>query len=92
MRCRWWGRVPHACAHDARYAEIIGHYELRQHVKPGITGWAQVNGRRGETPTVESMRDRVDFDVWYAKNAGIALDIEILFRTAFEVFRRRNAY
>jgi Undecaprenyl-phosphate glucose phosphotransferase len=86
------GPRPHACVHDARYARLIGHYELRQHVKPGITGWAQVNGRRGETPTVESMRDRVDFDVWYAKNAGIALDIEILFRTAFEVFRRRNAY
>ena len=74
------------------YAREIGHYTLRQHVKPGITGWAQVHGCRGETPTIESMRERVDFDVWYAAHAGIALDIEILFRTAFEVFRRRNAY
>ncbi len=86
------GPRPHACAHDERYARLIEHYELRQHVKPGITGWAQVNGRRGETPTVESMRDRVEFDVWYAKHAGVVLDLEILFRTAFEVFRRRNAY
>ena len=86
------GPRPHARAHDEHYAALIGHYTLRQRVKPGITGWAQVNGLRGETPTVKSMRDRVDFDVWYARHAGIALDIEILFRTAFEVFRRRNAY
>lgn len=86
------GPRPHACAHDEFYSALIGHYEQRQRVKPGITGWAQVNGHRGETPTIESMRARVDFDVWYARHAGIALDLEILFRTAFEVFRRRNAY
>ena len=86
------GPRPHARAHDEHYAALIGYYTQRQRVKPGITGWAQVNGLRGETPTVKSMRDRVDFDVWYARHAGIALDIEILFRTAFEVFRRRNAY
>ena len=86
------GPRPHARAHDEHYAALIGHYTLRQRVKPGITGWAQVHGLRGETPTLKSMRDRVDFDVWYARHVGIALDIEILFRTAFEVFRRRNAY
>lgn len=86
------GPRPHARAHDQFYSALIGHYEQRQRVKPGITGWAQVNGHRGETPTIESMRARVDFDVWYARHAGIALDFEILFRTAFEVFRRRNAY
>lgn len=86
------GPRPHARAHDEQYAALIGYYTQRQRVKPGITGWAQVNGLRGETPTVKSMRDRVDFDVWYARHAGIALDIEILFRTAFEVFRRRNAF
>lgn len=86
------GPRPHARAHDEFYSASIGHYEQRQRVKPGITGWAQVNGHRGETPTVESMRARVDFDLWYAKHAGIALDLEILLRTAFVVLRRRNAY
>ena len=86
------GPRPHARAHDEHYAALIGHYTLRQRVKPGITGWAQVNGLRGETPTLKTMRDRVDLDVWYARHAGIALDIEILFRTAFEVARRRNAF
>ena len=86
------GPRPHARAHDEHYAALIGYYTQRQRVKPGITGWAQVHGLRGETPTVKSMRDRVDFDVWYARHAGIALDLQILFRTAFEVFRRRNAY
>ena len=71
---------------------LIGNYELRQHVKPGITGWAQINGLRGETATTERMRQRVEYDLWYAKNASIALDIQILMRTAVELFRQRNAY
>jgi exopolysaccharide biosynthesis polyprenyl glycosylphosphotransferase len=86
------GPRPHARAHDIHYARLIPHYELRQHVKPGITGWAQVNGHRGETPTLECMRARVDHDVWYAKHASIVLDIQILIRTAFELVRSRNAY
>jgi Undecaprenyl-phosphate glucose phosphotransferase len=86
------GPRPHAQAHDRTYADLIGNYELRQHVKPGITGWAQVNGLRGETATTAQMRQRVEFDLWYAKNASIALDIQILARTALEIFRQRNAY
>jgi putative colanic acid biosynthesis UDP-glucose lipid carrier transferase len=86
------GPRPHARAHDLMYAKLIDCYVLRQEVKPGITGWAQVHGLRGETPTVESMRARVDYDIWYARNANIALDIEILLRTALEIFRRRNVY
>ena len=86
------GPRPHARAHDEFYARKIAHYTLRQYVKPGITGWAQVNGHRGETPTIEAMRARVDHDVWYVAHADIALDLKILFRTAFEVLRRRNAY
>ena len=86
------GPRPHARAHDEMYAKLIDCYTLRQTMKPGITGWAQVNGLRGETPELSDMRARVDYDIWYTANANIALDIEILFRTAFEVFRRRNAF
>ncbi|MBV9420960.1 MAG: sugar transferase, partial [Alphaproteobacteria bacterium] len=62
------------------------------HVKPGITGWAQVNGWRGETATIELMRRRIECDVWYAKNASIPLDLAILLRTLAEVVRMRQAY
>ncbi|MDE2162767.1 MAG: sugar transferase [Alphaproteobacteria bacterium] len=86
------GPRPHALVHDLHYARLIANYQRRQDVKPGITGWAQINGLRGATPTVEVMSRRVDFDVWYANHASLALDLKILFRTPFEVFRRRNAY
>ena len=86
------GPRPHAIAHDRLYATLIENYQLRQLVKPGITGWAQVNGFRGETPAVEDMRNRVTLDVWYARRASFALDLKILLRTPFEVFRQRNAY
>ena len=86
------GPRPHARAHDAFYAKLIDNYELRQHVRPGITGWAQVNGLRGETSDVELMRRRVEYDLWYAKNASIVLDLVILVWTIVEVLRRRNAH
>lgn len=86
------GPRPHAVAHDVHYARLIENYEIRQHVKPGITGWAQVNGLRGETADPELMRRRVAHDIWYAKNASIMLDIRILLLTAVEVFRQRNAH
>ena len=86
------GPRPHARAHDDFYARLIAGYPLRQDVKPGITGWAQVHGLRGPTPTVDVMSRRVDFDVWYARHASFGLDVEILLRTPLEVLRRRNAY
>jgi len=86
------GPRPHARAHDDYYAQQIDIYRLRQTVKPGITGWAQVHGLRGETPTLALMRQRVEHDVWYAQNLSLALDIEILVRTVFEIFRHRNAH
>ena len=86
------GPRPHARAHDALYASLIENYEIRQHVKPGITGWAQVNGFRGETLDIEKMRERVEHDIWYAKNASMALDFAILLRTALLVLRQTNAY
>jgi exopolysaccharide biosynthesis polyprenyl glycosylphosphotransferase len=86
------GPRPHARAHDEHYEKLIEIYRLRQTVKPGITGWAQVHGLRGETPTLASMRERVEHDVWYARNLSLALDMEILVRTGFEIFRHRNAH
>lgn len=86
------GPRPHAVAHDMHYAKLIENYEIRQHVKPGITGWAQVNGLRGETADPELMRRRVAHDIWYARNASIMLDIRILLLTVVEVFRQRNAH
>jgi len=86
------GPRPHAVAHDELYAKLIENYELRQHVKPGVTGWAQVNGLRGETPTVDLMFRRIEFDLWYAANSSVALDLQILARTVFTVLRQVNAY
>ena len=85
------GPRPHALAHDELYAKMIENYALRQHVKPGITGWAQVNGYRGETPTVDLMYRRIEFDLWYAANCSLALDVLILVRTA-TVLWGQNAY
>lgn len=86
------GPRPHAIAHDEMYARLIPNYTLRQRIKPGITGWAQVHGLRGETPTVDTMRRRVDMDIWYAIHVSAALDALILLRTPLEVLRRRNAH
>jgi exopolysaccharide biosynthesis polyprenyl glycosylphosphotransferase len=85
------GPRPHAVAHDNYYADLISRYAFRHHVKPGITGWAQINGCRGETPTVHSMKQRVDLDIWYVDNWSLLRDLYIILRTALEVMRR-NAY
>jgi putative colanic acid biosynthesis UDP-glucose lipid carrier transferase len=86
------GPRPHARAHDLFYMTVIENYELRQAVKPGITGWAQVNGHRGETPTFADMQARVDHDVWYAKHLNLLLDLKILAVTPFAVLGGKNAY
>jgi Undecaprenyl-phosphate glucose phosphotransferase len=86
------GPRPHAAAHDHYYSELISCYAFRHHMKPGITGWAQVNGCRGETPTVQSMKDRVDYDIWYVNNWGLLLDLKIVMKTLLEIVRGRNAY
>lgn len=86
------GPRPHAIAHDTSYALEIPDYTLRQHVLPGITGWAQVNGFRGETSAMDAMRGRIEHDIWYAKHCSLGLDIRIMARTLFEIMRARNAY
>lgn len=86
------GPRPHAVAHDAHYEALIGDYPFRQHVKPGLTGWAQVNGSRGETPTTESMVERVKLDIWYVENWSLLLDIRIMAKTVFTVLNSKNTY
>ena len=85
------GPRPHAVAHDEYYSERIANYRLRQLVKPGITGWAQVHGARGATPKLADMQARVDLDIAYVHRESLWLDLKILWWTPFEVFRRRNA-
>ena len=85
------GPRPHALAHDREYSVLIGDYYRRHHVKPGITGWAQVHGFRGETARTEQMRQRIDLDIWYINNWSLVTDIRILVRTCFAVMKN-DAY
>ncbi|NJO54129.1 MAG: undecaprenyl-phosphate glucose phosphotransferase [Bacteroidales bacterium] len=86
------GPRPHALAHDDEYSRLIANYAFRHHVKPGITGWAQVHGYRGGTPRLEQMAKRIEFDLWYINNWTLLLDLQILLRTSFALFRGHNAY
>jgi len=87
------GPRPHALAHDQHYKQRITHYDERFEVKPGITGWAQINDARGETPTLADMQRRVDLDLWYIRNRNIFLDVRILILTiACEIFHSRRAF
>ena len=86
------GPRPHALAHDNYFEGILSDYAFRHHVKPGITGWAQCNGARGATPSIEHIAVRVKLDLWYINNWSLWLDIQILIKTFFEILRKRNAY
>jgi undecaprenyl-phosphate galactose phosphotransferase/putative colanic acid biosynthesis UDP-glucose lipid carrier transferase len=86
------GPRPHALIHDYEYGKMIANYAFRHHVKPGITGWAQVKGFRGGTPQLELMQQRVQHDLWYIDNWSLSLDVLIIIKTMFEVLRRNNAY
>ncbi len=86
------GPRPHAVAHNVQYRELIKAYMVRHKVRPGITGWAQVNGLRGETDTVEKMRQRVEYDLEYLRNWSLALDLQIILRTVRLVLFDRHAY
>ncbi|WP_031217595.1 undecaprenyl-phosphate glucose phosphotransferase [Halomonas sp. PBN3] len=86
------GPRPHALAHNEHYKELVESYMRRHKVKPGITGWAQVNGLRGETDTLEKMEKRVEYDLWYIDNWSIWLDLRIIFLTIFKGFISKNAY
>jgi len=86
------GPRPHAVAHNEEYRRLIKGYMMRHKVKPGITGWAQVNGLRGETNSIEKMRSRIEHDIEYLQRWSPGFDMLILLKTAIIVFQRTNAY
>ena len=86
------GPRPHALAHNEYYKDLVESYMQRHKVKPGITGWAQVRGYRGETDTLDKMQKRVQMDIWYICNWSLMLDIKIIFLTVFKGFINRNAF
>ena len=80
------GPRPHAVAHNEEYRKLIPYYMLRHKVKPGITGWAQINGYRGETDTLDKMEGRVEYDLDYIRNWSLWMDVKIVFLTFFKGF------
>ncbi len=86
------GPRPHAVSHNEQYRKLIRGYMLRHKVKPGITGWAQVNGLRGETDTLDKMESRIEYDLDYLRHWSLAFDFWIIVRTVLVVFKKDNAY
>jgi len=86
------GPRPHAVAHNEEYRKLVDYYMLRHKVKPGITGWAQINGWRGETDTIDKMEKRIEYDLQYIRNWTLWWDIKIIFITIFVGFINKNAY
>jgi Undecaprenyl-phosphate glucose phosphotransferase len=86
------GPRPHAASHNTEYENLIANYAFRHHVKPGLTGWAQVNGYRGETRLIEQMQRRVEHDLWYINNWSPMLDLKIVLQTVLVALRQTAAY
>ncbi len=87
------GPRPHMLIHTQDYSQLIDKYMVRHTIKPGITGWAQVNGYRGQTDKLWQMEKRVEFDVWYAENWNLMLDLKIMLLTVINVFKgEKNAF
>jgi putative colanic acid biosynthesis UDP-glucose lipid carrier transferase len=86
------GPRPHAVAHNEMYRKLITGYMIRHKVKPGITGWAQINGLRGETDTLDKMRARIEYDLSYLRNWSLQLDLQIVLKTIVVVLKSQNAY
>ncbi|MBG9377061.1 exopolysaccharide biosynthesis polyprenyl glycosylphosphotransferase [Panacibacter sp. DH6] len=87
------GPRPHMLRHTEEYSNLIKAYMVRLYLKPGLTGWAQVNGFRGETPDLESMQKRIEHDIWYMQNWSPRLDTRIFFKTAINMLRKEeNAF
>ena len=86
------GPRPHAIAHNDHYKKSISSYMQRHQVKPGITGWAQINGWRGETDTIEKMKKRIEYDFYYINHWSLWFDIKIILLTMIKGFINKNAY
>ena len=85
------GPRPHALVHNEYYKDLVQSYMWRHKVKPGITGWAQVNGYRGRTDTLEKMSKRVEYDLWYINNWSLYLDLKIILQSCYKGFFHKNA-
>ena len=83
------GPRPHAIAHNEEYRKLIDGYMVRHKVSPGMTGWAQINGCRGETSSIDDMRRRIDYDLDYLRRWSLMLDLKILYRTLAIVLRAK---
>lgn len=81
------GPRPHMLKHTSDYSKVVNDYMVRQFIKPGITGWAQINGYRGEITNPEQIKMRVNKDLWYLENWNLWLDVRILFLTVYYIFR-----
>jgi len=86
------GPRPHAIEHNEQYKKEIDRYMLRHKVKPGITGWAQVSGYRGETDSLEKMKKRIQYDLEYLEGWSLWFDIKIILLTILLIFRDKKAY
>ena len=86
------GPRPHALSHNEEFAEQVRGYFARHKVKPGITGWAQVNGFRGETDTIDKIKARVDHDIYYAENWSLLFDVRVMIMTTLVVLFQKAAY
>ena len=87
------GPRPHMVNLAKEYSDLINNYLVRQYAKPGITGWAQVNGFRGETKELKDMENRVEYDIWYIENWSLLLDVKIIIKTIINIFKgEENAY
>ena len=86
------GPRPHALAHNDAYKHLIPKYALRHKVKPGITGWAQICGYRGETDTLDKMEGRIRHDIFYLENWSVWMDIKVIFLTPLAVLQNKNVY
>ena len=87
------GPRPHMLRHTEDYSKILSQYMIRQFLKPGITGWAQVNGLRGEINNEDQLRRRIEHDIWYLENWSLWLDIKVIFLTVFKSIQGdKNAF
>ena len=86
------GPRPHVVEHTEHYRDIVAAYQQRHRVKPGMTGWAQVHGWRGETDTLEKMQRRVEYDLYYIDDWSLRFDLKIIFMTLTKGFLHPNAY
>ena len=84
------GPRPHMVEHDILYSGLFNSFLKRHKANPGLTGWAQVSGFRGATPTSDLMRKRMEHDLWYLKNWTIWLDIYIILKTFYIIFKKPN--